>query len=159
MAVRRADQSITILDQAAILAGLAGRHRHGRQLAEGRHPGQLQGVVAVGLALDLAPGPRLAHRVGDGVVQAQPGAEVGDPAGDGAGLEDDQAGPLGLQESAEGVGVGEDGREACRGRLGVVGAGDALELAEVEAEAENGAHGRVAPSEGVKEMSHLGDTP
>lgn len=88
----------------------------------------------------LRPDPGLVHGVGDDKLPADLGAEVGDPTGDGAGLEADQPETLGLKESAESRRVGVDGGDAGGGGRGVVGSGDALGLAEVEAD--DGAHPR-----------------
>jgi hypothetical protein len=96
------------------------------------------------------------HPVGDGEDEAQFGTQVGDPAGDGAGLEHDQGGAFGLEERAQVGRMGGDGCEARVGGLGIVEAGDALELAEVESE--NRVHPRASVEGSVREMSHLEDT-
>jgi hypothetical protein len=88
--------------------------------------------------------------------QPEIAAQVGDPAGDGAGLEDHQRRALTLQQLAEVLRVGVDrGEAACRGAR-VVKAGDALELAEVEAE--NRVHLRGSLGVSVRELSYLKDT-
>jgi hypothetical protein len=69
---------------------LVGRgHVHDGELVEQDHPGELRGVVAVGLALDPPPPPRLAAGVGDADVGAEGGGDVVRPAGAAAGLEGD----------------------------------------------------------------------
>ncbi len=104
---------------------------------------QLQGVVAVGLAFDLAPAPRLVHRVGDEAPEVEFAAEVRDPSGDGAGLEDDEIGPDLLKLGAERQGIRGDGAIGGLLGLGLINADHTLELPTVEPE--NRVHGRVAP--------------
>jgi hypothetical protein len=144
------DQPPAELDQRPPLADLGLGHVDRRQLAQAVQPDELQRVVAVGLPLDLLPSPGLAQRVGDAAIQAELAAEVVDPAGGGAGLEQDQRGRRPLQDGAERLGVGGDRLEAVSLRVRVEEAGDALELAQVDAD--DRSHGRVA-SGGVRGLS------
>src|SRR5207244_4973089 len=60
-----ADQFLPVLDQAAVLADLLLGQSDGGELAQAIDLGQAQGVVAVGLALEVLELPRLTGRVGD----------------------------------------------------------------------------------------------
>src|SRR5262249_5126970 len=95
------------------------------------------GVVAVGLALGVLELPGLRGGVGDLAGDAALGAEVVDPAGQGASLDDDDRGAMPFEEPDQLGAAGGEGVGARRAVGGVVGTGDALVLAQVEGE--NGA--------------------
>src|SRR5262249_125202 len=115
--------------------------------------GQAEGVVLVGLALGVLELPGLAGGVGDLAGQAQLGAQVVHPAGQGAGLEDDHAGAGPLEEPAQLVAGGIQGLEAVRGGGAVEQAGDALVVAEVESENGGGRRGRGSSVQGGRGRS------
>ncbi len=84
--------------------------------------------------------PGRAGGVGHPAGQGHLGAQVSDPAGQGAGLEDDDGRPVLGEQLAEVRAVGGHRLEADGGGVARVGAGDGLVFAEVEGE--NGASGR-----------------
>ena len=80
---------MTIGNQRTPLARLRARQRDRRQLAKQRQLRQLQGVVAIGLALDVLPSPRLAVGVRDLDRHVQRLAKILHPARRGADFDHD----------------------------------------------------------------------
>src|SRR5262249_59829367 len=74
------------------------------------------------------------HFAGD----AASGAEVVDAAGQGAGLDDHDRGPVAVEEFGQLVAAGGERVEVGLGGGAVVGAGDALEFAQVDGQNEAG---------------------
>jgi len=116
-----------------VLADLLLGQGDGGELAQAIDLGQAERVVLVGLAFEMFELPGLAGGVGDEAGDAELRAEVADPAGEEAGLDEDDGGLVAFEEAAEvGVGGG-DGGEAVVGG-GALKAGDGLVFAEVEGE-------------------------
>jgi len=65
-----------------------------RELFERRELGQLESVVAVGLALHVLPLPSFAAGIGDLTRNAPLAAQIVHPTSDRAGLDDYQVGPF-----------------------------------------------------------------
>jgi hypothetical protein len=104
-------------------------------LPQGLELGEAQGVVAVGLALEVLELPGGAGGVGGLADEAEFGAEVVDPAGEQAGLDDDDGRPGLFQEFTEAGAVGGEGLEG-GGVWAGVAAGDALVFAQVDGQNE-----------------------
>src|SRR5262249_26073580 len=93
---------------------------------------QALGVVAVGLAFEVLELPGLAGRVGDQAADTEFGAQVVDPAGQQAGLDDDHGGPLPVQQALPFAACGLEGCEANLATDPVADTGAALVLTEVD---------------------------
>jgi len=87
------DERVPLFNKSSPLAHLRRRHVHQVQLLERRQASQLEGVVLVGLALDVLPFPGVLCRVGHLDLDAHLTDEIMDPAGQRADLDDD---PLGM---------------------------------------------------------------
>jgi hypothetical protein len=86
--------------------------------------------------------PGLGSGVGDLAGQADLGAQVVDPAGQGAGLADDDGGAVLGEQGAQVGAVGGEGLEARGGGVAVVDAGNGLVFAQVDGENGGGGRGR-----------------
>jgi hypothetical protein len=115
-----ADQRLAVGAEGPALAGGGVRQHDGRPSAERLQLGQAAGVVAVGLPLKVLERPGLAVGVGhpDGHPLA-PGRVV-DPAGVGAGLDDDHRAGVAGQQAGHLRARGVDGVEPGRGGDAVV---------------------------------------
>jgi hypothetical protein len=71
------------------------------QLPGGLELSKAEGIVLVGLALDVLEFPGLAGGIGDLAGQAELAAEVVDPAGEGEGFEGDERGLVALDAPPE----------------------------------------------------------
>src|SRR5262249_7387982 len=93
-----ADQGLAVSDEGAPLPRLLVRDDGGGELAQREELGQSQGVVLVGLAPGVLELPGLGGGVGDVAGQAECGAQVVDPAGQGTGLDDHGGGSVASEE-------------------------------------------------------------
>ena len=85
---------LTGLDQAPLLADVFLGDGHAGELAELVDLRQTQGIVAIGLALEVLEFPGLAGRVGDQAPDALRDAQVTHPAGEQTRLEEDHVRPV-----------------------------------------------------------------
>jgi hypothetical protein len=134
-----ADRRLPGRDQCPAFADRLGGDRHGRELTERGQLGQPQGVVTVGLAFGVLELPGFRRRVGDQTADAEFAAQVMDPTGQGAGLDDDQGGRIALDQLSQFLAAAADGAEGNFTGIAIVNTGDALVLAQVDGE--NGADG------------------
>jgi hypothetical protein len=125
---------LAILEQRSTLTRFGCRDIDGRKLFEGRELGQLESVVAVGLALHVLPLPSFAAGIGDLTLHAALAAQIVHPTSDRAGLDDYQIGTFSLQQSIQLQNVCHDRGKPGLARCGDIIAGDGLILAEVDGE-------------------------
>ena len=86
------NQGLPILEQRSTLTRFGCRDMDRRELFERRELGQLESVVAVGLALHVLPLPSFAAGIGDLTLHAPLAAQIVHPTSDRAGLDDYQVG-------------------------------------------------------------------
>jgi len=83
----------------------------GFEFIDGSHACQFQGVIAVGLAFDVASLPGIFVGRADERLEPQADGQVVDPSGRPAGLHDNQVDRARLEDGRQVVAVGRRGRE------------------------------------------------
>ncbi len=99
-------EGFTILDERPELTMALGGHVDRFELADGRHASELEGVVLVGLAFDVAPLPCVFIGGADESLVAEADCEVVYPAGRPARFHDDEIAFVFFEEGLKVVSVG-----------------------------------------------------
>src|SRR5262249_26511938 len=132
------DEPFAQADERLPLADGPRRDGDALDLAGGGQPGELEGGVAGGLALDALPLPGGAGGAGDEGREAELFAEIVDPSGLRAGFEDDEGDGLSGEFAVEFLGRRPGGVAVARSSARFVPAQNAVELPEVDGENRGG---------------------
>jgi hypothetical protein len=127
-------ERLAILDQRAKLAMSFRGHVNGLQLVHGSHASQLERIVFVGLAFDVAPLPGIFVGGTNKCLQAMADGQVIDPARGAASLHDDQIDLAFLEDSREIVSIGSRCEEFSLASFCIEKAAHRIELTEVKSE-------------------------
>jgi hypothetical protein len=107
-------------------------------LSQGEQLGQAEGVILVGLAFELLELPGLGSGVGNVADEAEFVAQIMDPAGQPARLDDDGGGAVLGEKLLEVFAVGGQAGEGGGGRVAGVDTGNGLVFAQVDGQNNTG---------------------